>query len=438
MTCLVDGSDDVHGIQCELAAEALRCYGTLRLQVTGWSMLPAIWPGDILFVESATSNGVKEGDVVLYGRGRRLFAHRIVKKLNGSKLVTRGDANPRPDPVVHSEELLGRVSSIVKNEKCVELRSSRTLCERAIAAVVRKSHVGMRIVVSVRSWAAISKFLHRRNGVGSLPELIAEVDRLSLTIEIGEMPVRVQTSDRPLFDLLHRMYQGFVGSADHAEIDLTVELAAPECGPADAPVQVTCQKGRWTLERGDFISEWEPSSGRGWIRHTDSPYSVDAVLRIVHSILLARRGGFLLHSASLIRDGKAFLFAGASEAGKTTISRLAPPHVTLLTDEISYVRRQPGGYFAFGTPFRGELAKPGENVSAPISHLYLLAKGQENRIDPVASADAVRSLLSNVLFFANDDELVQAIFHSAFEFVSRVPVSRLTFVPDARAWELIQ
>lgn len=274
--------------------------------------------------------------------------------------------------------------------------------------------------------------------VGPLPELIAEVDRLSLTIEIGELPVRVQTSDRVLFNLLHRMYGGFVSSIEHSEIDLTVELAAPESGPTDAPVHVACKEGRWTLERGDFFSEWEPASGRGWIRHTDSPYSVDAVLRILHSILLARRGGFLLHSASLIRDGKAFLFAGASEAGKTTISRLAPPDVTLLTDEISYVRRQPGGYVAFGTPFAGELAKLGENVSAPISRLYLLAKGRENRIDPVAPVDAVRSLLSNVLFFADDDELVRAIFHSAFEFVSRVPVSRLTFVPDVRVWELIR
>jgi hypothetical protein len=49
----------------------------------------------------------------------------------------------------------------------------------------------------------------------------------------------------------------------------------------------------------------------------------------------------------------------------------------------------------------------------------------------------VRSLLSNVLFFAKDDELVQALFHSAFEFVQNVPVCRLTFVPDARVWELI-
>lgn len=119
------------------------------------------------------------------------------------------------------------------------------------------------------------------------------------------------------------------------------------------------------------------------------------------------------------------------------ISRLAPPDATLLTDEISYVRKQDAGYVAFGTPFTGELAKLGENVSAPLEALYLLAQGPENRIDPVAPAEAARGLLANVLFFAEDEELVQSIFHSAFEFVNRVPVSRLTFVPDSRVWDLI-
>src|SRR5947209_10117435 len=145
----------------------------------------------------------------------------------------------------------------------------------------------------------------------------------------------------------------------------------------------------------------------------------------------------MLHAASAIRNGKAFLFAGVSEAGKTTISRLAPPDATLLTDEISYVRKLEDDYLAFGTPFTGELAKVGENVSAPIAALYLLAKGSENRIEPVAPAEAARSLLANLLFFAEDEELVRGMLDAAFEFVSRVPVSRLTFVPDTRVWELI-
>jgi len=144
-----------------------------------------------------------------------------------------------------------------------------------------------------------------------------------------------------------------------------------------------------------------------------------------------------LHSASAVRNGKAFLFAGVSGAGKTTISRLAPADATLLTDEISYVRKRGDGYVAFGTPFTGELAKLGENVSAPLAALYLLAKGSENRIEPVAVAEATRALLSNLLFFAEDQELVRLIFDSACEFVSRVPVSRLTFRPDSRVWEMI-
>lgn len=271
-----------------------------------------------------------------------------------------------------------------------------------------------------------------------MPELAAtEVDRLSLMIEIGDMPVRVNTTDADFLSMLQGRYAGFLGFSKDAAIEFDVELTPPNLADSDASVQVTNRRGRWSLRRGDFRAEWEPGTRSGWIRQSATPYAIDSVLRIVHSLLLARQGGFLLHSASAIRNGKAFLFAGVSGAGKTTISRLAPPDATLLTDEISYVRMLEAGYVAFGTPFTGELAKLGENVCAPVAALYLLAQGPENRIDPVSAAEAARSLLANVLFFANDEELVQALFYSAFEFVRRVPVSRLTFVPDSRVWELI-
>ena len=274
-----------------------------------------------------------------------------------------------------------------------------------------------------------------------MPELTTDVERLSLMIEIGGTPVRVHTTDPHFFDMLQDRYAGFVSSSDFAEIefdvDVDVELVPSRIADPHAAVRVTQHLGRWTLVRGDFRAEWEPAARTGWIRQTANPYSIDAVLRIVHTLVLARQGGFLLHSASAIRNGKAFLFAGVSEAGKTTISRLAPPDATLLTDEISYVRKVDASYVAYGTPFTGELAKLGENVSAPIAALYLLAKGSENRIDTVPLGEATRSLLANLLFFAEDEGLVQSAFHSAFEFVSRVPVARLTFVPDARVWELI-
>ena len=271
-----------------------------------------------------------------------------------------------------------------------------------------------------------------------LTQSIAEVESLSLAIEIGGMSVRVRTTDPGFLSLLHSRYAGFVSDSQDAEVEFDVDLNPFRFADPEAEVGVTQHQGRWTLRRGDFLAEWEPTMRRGWIRQSANPYSIDAVLRIVHTLVLARQGGFLLHSASAIRNGNAFLFAGASGAGKTTISRLAPPDATLLSDEISYVRPQGKGYTAFGTPFTGELAKLGENVSAPVRALYLLAKGQENRIESMAPAEAARSLLENILFFAEDEELVRAIFRSTFDFLSRVPVSKLTFVPDARVWELIR
>lgn len=249
--------------------------------------------------------------------------------------------------------------------------------------------------------------------------------------------MRINTSDPQFLRMLEDRYAGFITAPERADIEFDVEIAPPGSPNPDADVQVAQQGGRWRLTRGDFRAEWEPASGRGWIRQSANPYSIDAVLRIVHTLVLARNQGFLLHAASAIRNGKAFLFAGISGAGKTTISRLAPADAVLLTDEISYVRKGDYGYTAFGTPFAGELAKVGENVSAPVEALYLLAKGVENRIETVPSAEAVRSILANVLFFAEEEPLVQSAFHAAFEFVSRVTILRLTFVPDSRVWELI-
>ena len=142
----------------------------------------------------------------------------------------------------------------------------------------------------------------------------------------------------------------------------------------------------------------------GCVRQAAYPYAIDSVMRIVHSLVLAEQGGFLVHSASAVRNGRAFLFSGVSGAGKTTISRLAPPDVTLLTDEISYVRRVGERYEACGTPFAGDLGKAGENTSAPLAGLYLLVQGRHNTASRIGGADAARRLLRNILFFADDAE----------------------------------
>lgn len=141
--------DESHALKCEMASEVLRSSGTLRLRVTGWSMLPAVWPGDTLIVERVDSSEVAAGDIVLFGRERRLFAHRVVNN-HGSTILTHGDSMRMPDSPVTEDEFLGRVSSIVRNGRCIKPRSALGVGERAIASLVQHSEVAARVVVSVR------------------------------------------------------------------------------------------------------------------------------------------------------------------------------------------------------------------------------------------------------------------------------------------------
>jgi len=153
---------DENALKCELASEVLRSSGTLRLRVTGWSMLPSVMPGDTLVIERISSDAISEGDIVLFGRDRRLFVHRVVTRSQpqSAEIVTRGDAMPAPDPPVSESDLLGRVSFILRDGKCIEPSRSLRFSERAVAALVRRSTFAARVVVGVHGMRQTSRQSH--------------------------------------------------------------------------------------------------------------------------------------------------------------------------------------------------------------------------------------------------------------------------------------
>ena len=262
--------------------------------------------------------------------------------------------------------------------------------------------------------------------------------RGTVVVDIGELPVRLNTTDDALIALLEHRYAGFLESSTQPVFEFDVSVVAPGAFGGDSELIVREQGGRWILGRGDFRAEWDSGTRRGSIRQTLNPYAADSVLRILHTLLLSTQGGFLLHAASAIRDGRAFVFAGPSGAGKTTIARLAPPDVTLLTDEISYVRKTHAGYVAYGTPFAGDLGESGARVSAPLGAIYRLEQAPEAQVQPLAVGEAVRTLLRNVLFFTEDAALTGQVFEAACDCACQVPMYRLAFKPDAHAWESLR
>jgi len=272
---------------------------------------------------------------------------------------------------------------------------------------------------------------------GSVVPVARRTVKLDVTVEVGGIPILLRTESAIFRDLLLQRYEGFVSPGATPTYEFEIALVEP-AKALDQDAEVTRSGRQWHIDRGDFHAELDPVLRRGFVRQAANPYAIDTVLRITHSLVLAEEGGFLLHAASAIHRCSAFVFAGVSGAGKTTISRLAPQGTAVLSDEISYVRRFHSEYRAYGTPFAGELARVGENSFARLKTLFLLKQGRAHRIDAVSRQEAVRALFRHILFFAKDEDAVQRVFDAALHFVTHVPVAQLTFLPNPMVWELIQ
>lgn len=94
----------------ELAAESLRLSGSLRLRVRGESMLPSLWPGDVVEIAACSPDHLRPGEISLALRDGRFFLHRILGRSPAGGFFLRGDSMPAPDPEFPRSALLGKVA----------------------------------------------------------------------------------------------------------------------------------------------------------------------------------------------------------------------------------------------------------------------------------------------------------------------------------------
>jgi hypothetical protein len=258
-----------------------------------------------------------------------------------------------------------------------------------------------------------------------------------LTVAIGGLPIHLKSGDGQYLASLERRFAGFTDRTSRALMEFDVVLAEPGRVDPDDELRVTKRDGRWSIERSDCCATFEFESRRGVIKQPPAPYATDSILRVLHTLMLAPRGGLLMHAASAIRNGGAHVFFGPSGAGKSTMVGMAPADVQLLSDEVSYIRRDTGCFAGCGTPFTGELDRVGANIEAPLAGLYRLVQGASHHLEPMPPADAARTVLESVLCFAADPAVVEQIFETVCRLVNDVPVRTLVFRRDPSAWDLI-
>ena len=99
------------GIVLALAFEAQTVMAPVR--VGGWSMGPALCPGDVALVRLGARPIV--GDIVLVReRGHEPVLHRVIEVMDGGAVRTKGDANTVADRTAASaSEVAGRCVAVI-------------------------------------------------------------------------------------------------------------------------------------------------------------------------------------------------------------------------------------------------------------------------------------------------------------------------------------
>jgi len=151
-------------VNCDLAGEVLRSFGSLHFPAIGRSMVPTIWPGDTLVVKSVVADQVNIGDVIVSGQRGILRGHRVIGIEGGAKSrqwITQGDALPAPDLPVFENELLGRVTYVIRDGRLIPMPTELNPAKRLTAKIVRRSAPAARALV------LIHRIIHAREKFAS-------------------------------------------------------------------------------------------------------------------------------------------------------------------------------------------------------------------------------------------------------------------------------
>ena len=163
-------------------------------------------------------------------------------------------------------------------------------------------------------------------------------------------------------------------------------------------------------------------------------FSGSGLLRTLLALLLLREGGFLLHAAGLADRGKAYVFCGPTQSGKTTIaSQLANGH-TILNDETIAIRRTKLGYMAYSTPFPGDLNRVFVNQGARMDALFFIRKGEEFLRRPLSPAEVVEQAFPQLICLERTPQGVEAALDLLTTLSHEMPCYDLSFRPTMELW----
>lgn len=163
------------------------------------------------------------------------------------------------------------------------------------------------------------------------------------------------------------------------------------------------------------------------------PRALENFLRSAVAWLALERNGFFLHGASIVRDGRCYLFYGPSGAGKSTLAAMSDEG-QVISDDLTLLLRRPEGLVAAGGPFRGTY-KGGEALvgTFPVAGFYRLRQDETTCVKP-DQGGCFADLLGNLPFVVDQMPRHPEILDRIRDLVGDTPLQALHFRKDRSFW----
>ena len=273
----------------------------------------------------------------------------------------------------------------------------------------------------------------------------------SARIDVGGLAIEFRGLPDDLADRMMVAYGPWLSPPTGAGRPLTIDVAA-------APVEYFVPPGfarGWevyrmvtALEEGVFrsasyrLASWfdvTRGCGRMVLASGDldpAPRALENFLRSAMAWLALDRGGFFLHSASIVRGGRCYLFYGPSGAGKSTLAAMNRDG-RVISDDLTLLVDSPQGLRAAGGPFRGTYTD-GEPVvgTFPVAGFYRLRKSDATRVVP-DDGGCFADLLGNLPFVVDQLPRHAGLIDRVRARVQGLPLHYLRFEKNADIWAAI-
>ena len=271
-----------------------------------------------------------------------------------------------------------------------------------------------------------------------------------LAVDIGGLAFRLNSSDGPLRERLEERYAPFLGGSEEGAfrvrlLDARIDrFVAPELVPSGNPhpLSMAWQEDVLLVQSFGFagwidVKERCGELALGRDEFEKATWCVENYLRVCTAWRLLEEGGALLHAASLVLEGKGYLFLGASGSGKSTLAATSRSG-EVISDDLTLVRHLKGAFRVAGGPFRGTY-QGGRPIREdfPIGGMFRIFKSSHNRVEPCPRNHAVADLLAAAPFVVDQLSHDSRILSHLKALDESHPLSYLHFNLEGNFWDAL-